>query len=139
MLKPHTSSGISHLFRPHAQATCATAAERMPGRRLGRPSLFRGLAFATLLVCVPATTFASQALAQQKNCMACHAAATRVVGPSYKEVAAKYATQKDAVNVLAERILKGSTGQWGYAPMPPNANVTLDEAKALTTWILQEK
>jgi cytochrome c len=132
MLKVHTPPDI-------AQTIEATALERMLGARSTTLSLIGRLAFASLLACAPAITFASQALAQQKNCMACHAAATRVVGPSYKEVAAKYATQDDAVNVLAERILKGSTGQWGYVPMPPNANVTPDEAKALTTWILQQK
>lgn len=132
MLKVHTPPDI-------AQTIEATALERMLGARSTTLSLIGRLAFASLLACAPAITFASQALAQQKNCMACHAAATRVVGPSYKEVAAKYATQDGAVNVLAERILKGSTGQWGYVPMPPNANVTPDEAKALTTWILQQK
>jgi len=87
----------------------------------------------------PAITFASQALAQQKNCMSCHATATRVVGPSYKEVAAKYAGQDDAANGIAERIVKGSTGRWGLMPMPANPQVTPDEAKALATWILQQK
>jgi cytochrome c len=71
--------------------------------------------------------------------MACHAAATRVVGPSYKEIATKYAGQEEAINQIAERILKGSTGRWGFVPMPPNAQVTPDEAKALTNWILQQK
>ena len=94
---------------------------------------------AALLAGAPTFAFASQALAQQKNCMTCHAASTRVVGPSYKEVAAKYAARDDAVDVLAEKILKGSTGQWGYVPMPPNANVTSDEARALATWITQQK
>jgi cytochrome c len=98
-----------------------------------------GLALASLLAGAPTITFASQTLAQQKNCMACHAISTKVVGPSYKEVAAKYAAQDDATNMLAEKILKGSTGQWGYVPMPPNANVTADQAKALATWILQQK
>lgn len=97
------------------------------------------LVLSIALAVSPAITFASQTLAQQKNCMACHAAATRVVGPSFKEIAAKYAAQDDAVNQLSERILKGSTGRWGFVPMPPNAQVTQDEAKALTTWILQQK
>lgn len=87
----------------------------------------------------PSLGFASQALAQQKNCLACHAAATRVVGPSFKEIAAKYATQDDAVAQLSERIIKGSTGRWGFVPMPPNAQVSPDESKALTEWILQQK
>ncbi|MDM0021800.1 c-type cytochrome [Variovorax saccharolyticus] len=97
------------------------------------------LALSIALAISPAITFASQGLAQQKNCMACHAAATRVVGPSFKEIAAKYATSDDAAAGLSERIIKGSTGRWGVMPMPANPQVTPDEAKALAAWILQQK
>ena len=99
------------------------------------PSFFIALALAAS----PALSVANTALAQQKNCLACHAAATRVVGPSFREIAAKYATQDDAVAQLSERIIKGSTGRWGFVPMPPNAQVSPDESKALTEWILQQK
>ncbi len=78
-------------------------------------------------------------LATAKNCMACHAVATKVVGPSYKEVAVKYAGQKDAVDKLAEKITKGSVGVWGQVPMPANPLVNAAEAKQLVTWILSTK
>jgi cytochrome c len=68
-------------------------------------------------------------LATAKNCMACHAVATKLVGPSYKDVAAKYAGQKDAVDKLAAKIVKGGAGVWGPVPMPANAQVNADEAK----------
>jgi len=77
-------------------------------------------------------------MAQKKNCLACHALDKKVVGPAYKDVAAKYAKDKDAVTKLAEKITKGSTGTWGAVPMPPNA-VTEDEAKALAKWVLTVK
>lgn len=67
-----------------------------------------------------APAFANQQLAQQKNCMACHAVDKKLVGPSYKDVAAKYAGQKDAVDKLAQKVLKGGSGAWGQVPMPAN-------------------
>ncbi|MFO1252867.1 MAG: c-type cytochrome, partial [Inhella sp.] len=78
---------------------------------------------------------ADLALAQKKNCMACHAVDKKVVGPAYKDVAAKYAKDKKAADMLAEKIIKGGKGAWGEVPMPPN-QVTADEAKKLATWIL---
>ena len=78
-------------------------------------------------------------LATAKNCMACHAVTTKLVGPSYKDVAAKYAGQKDAVDKLAAKILKGGSGVWGPVPMPANAQVSADEAKKLAAWVLTQK
>ena len=98
---------------------------------------FRMLALAAAaLVAGPA--FASADLAQKKNCMACHATDKKLVGPSYKDVAAKYAKDKDAAAKLADKITKGSTGVWGPVPMPPN-QVTADEAKQLAAWVLTIK
>ncbi|MBL8329152.1 MAG: c-type cytochrome [Rubrivivax sp.] len=82
--------------------------------------------------------FASQDLANKKGCMACHAVDKKLVGPSYKDVAAKYAKDKDAVAKLAEKIQKGSTGVWGPVPMPANS-VTADEAKTLAAWVMATK
>ena len=77
-------------------------------------------------------------LAKAKNCLACHAADTKLVGPSYKEVAAKYAGQKDAADKLAAKIKAGGVGVWGQVPMPPN-QVSDAEAKTLATWVLSIK
>ena len=82
---------------------------------------------------------ASADMAQKKNCMACHATDKKLVGPAYKDVAAKYAKEKDAVAKLSEKIQKGGSGVWGPVPMPPNTNVNADEAKALATWVLSVK
>jgi cytochrome c len=82
---------------------------------------------------------ANQELAQKKSCLACHAIGQKLVGPSYKDVAAKYADQKDAVAMLAAKIQKGGSGVWGQVPMPANPQVSADEAKQLAPWVLSIK
>jgi cytochrome c len=97
------------------------------------------LAVTTAGFTLSTSALADQALATAKNCMACHAVATKLVGPSYKDVAAKYAGQKDAVDKLSVKVIKGGAGVWGPVPMPANNQVTPDEAKKLVTWILSQK
>ncbi|HET7795384.1 MAG TPA: c-type cytochrome [Rhizobacter sp.] len=92
---------------------------------------------ASALVAGPA--FANADLAQKKNCMACHAVDKKLVGPAYQDVAAKYAGQKDAVDKLAQKVIKGGAGVWGPVPMPANTAVSDAEAKQLVTWILSLK
>ena len=77
---------------------------------------------------------ASLALAKSKACMSCHAVDKKVVGPSYKDVAAKYKGDKTAAAKLSEKVIKGGGGVWGPVPMPPNA-VTPAEAKTLVEWV----
>jgi cytochrome c len=92
------------------------------------------------LACVfAAPAFAQADLAQKKNCLACHAVDKKVLGPSYKDVAAKYAGQKDAVDKLSVKIVKGGSGVWGNIPMPANPQVNDAEAKQLVQWILTLK
>ena len=88
-------------------------------------------------VCAPA--MADLQLATAKKCMACHAADKKLVGPSYKEVAAKYAGQSDAAGKLEGKVMKGGSGVWGPVPMPANTQVNADEAKKLVAWILAQK
>ena len=82
---------------------------------------------------------ADEALAKAKNCLACHTADKKIVGPAYKDVAKKYAGQKDAEAKLVDKVLKGGKGSWGEVPMPPNATVKPDEATKLVKWILSLK
>jgi cytochrome c len=82
---------------------------------------------------------ASPDLAAKKNCVACHALDKKVIGPGYKDVAAKYAGQKDAADKLAQKIMKGGSGVWGQVPMPANPQVTEAEAKQLAAWVLTVK
>ena len=94
---------------------------------------------AVLATVVAMPGFANADLAQKKSCLACHAVDKKLVGPAYKEVAAKYAGQKDAATKLAEKIQKGGVGAWGQIPMPANPQVTPEEAKQLANWVLSLK
>jgi len=98
-------------------------------------ALFALIAAAT----VSAPVLADQALATAKNCMACHALDKKLVGPSYKDVAAKYAGDKTAADKLATKIQKGGAGVWGPVPMPANPQVSDAEAKKLAAWVLTVK
>lgn len=93
--------------------------------------------FTTLAVSTPA--LADQALATAKNCMTCHATDKKLVGPAFKDVAAKYKDDKGAVDKLAQKIVKGGSGVWGPVPMPANAQVNDGEAKKLAAWVLTVK
>ncbi|MDT8999061.1 c-type cytochrome [Paucibacter sp. APW11] len=97
------------------------------------------IAVAALAATLSAPAFANADLAKAKNCMTCHAVDKKIVGPAYKDVAAKYAKDKDATAKLAEKIIKGGSGAWGPVPMPPNTQVTPDEAKKLAAWVLTVK
>ena len=89
------------------------------------------------LAAMPA--LANLELAQKNSCTACHAVDKKLVGPAYKEVAAKYRSRKDAEAYLVKKIKEGSTGVWGPIPMPPNGTVADDEAKTLAKYILTIK
>ena len=97
--------------------------------------------FAVAAAALIAPAFAAEdmtKLAQEKNCLSCHSVANKIVGPAYKDVAKKYAGNKDAAAKLAEKVQKGGSGVWGQVPMPANS-VTPDEAKKLVAWVLSQK
>ena len=99
----------------------------------------RALMIMAAVAAVSAPAMADEALAKSKNCMACHAVDKKLVGPAYKEIAAKYAGQADAVAMLSTKVQKGGVGVWGKVPMPPNAQVNDADAKTLVEWILSLK
>jgi cytochrome c len=78
-------------------------------------------------------------LVVKKNCLACHYVDKRKYGPSFQQVAAKYAEQKNATELLARKIRRGGTGVWGYDVMPPQPQVSAAEARALATYVLSVK
>jgi cytochrome c len=88
------------------------------------------------LTAIPA--LADPKLAEKKNCLTCHNVAAKVIGPAFKDVAAKYAGQADAAPMLAGKIQKGSSGVWGVIPMPAN-DVSPTEANTLAEWVLSLK
>jgi cytochrome c len=97
------------------------------------------IAVVALSALVSNAAFANAELAKEKNCLACHAIDTKLVGPGYKEVAAKYKGDKTAEGKLVQKILKGGSGTWGPIPMPANPQVSDAEAHTLTKWILSLK
>jgi cytochrome c len=88
------------------------------------------------LAAAAAPAFANLALAQKHACTACHAVDKKIVGPSYADVAKKYAGQKDAAATLAASIKAGGAGKWGPVPMPAQAALSDADLSALATWIL---
>ena len=92
------------------------------------------LALAGTLASLPAV--ADLALATARNCMSCHNIDRKVVGPAYKDVAAKYRGDKAAQARLASKIRQGGGGVWGVVKMPANPQVNEAEANALAAWIL---
>ena len=96
---------------------------------------FAPLSFAAcLLTSLPC--IADPALAAAKNCLACHNIDKKVVGPAYKDVAAKYRGDKTAPSRLVAKVMQGGGGVWGVVKMPSNPQVTEAEAKKLVTWVL---
>ena len=82
---------------------------------------------------------ASEKLAQSSGCMTCHAVDRKVIGPGYKEIAAKYRNDKSAEAKLVKKVKAGGSGVWGSTPMPPNAHVKEDDIKTIVHWILTLK
>ena len=80
---------------------------------------------------------AAEALAQKSGCLACHSVQNKVVGPAYKDVAAKYKGDKGAEARLIAKVKAGGSGVWGPIPMPPNSPHVKDEdIKTLVQWVL---
>jgi cytochrome c len=103
---------------------------------MNRVAVFLAAA-AAASVSLPAA--ASEELAKKHACFACHATDKKLVGPSYKEVSAKYRSDKGAATALFDKVKNGGQGVWGQVPMPPNGHVPDADIKALVKWILSQK
>lgn len=89
-----------------------------------------------ILVSVSAPSFASREIASKNACMGCHAIERKIVGPSYKDIAAKYKGQPDAVDKLVKKVRVGGGGVWGAVPMPGNSRISDADSKTVIVWIL---
>jgi cytochrome c len=96
-----------------------------------------GLAFAN--GALAADPKAAEALAKNSGCLACHTVDKKLVGPSYKDIAAKYRADKNAEAGLVKKVKAGGKGVWGDVPMPPNAHVKDADIQTLVQWILSLK
>ena len=88
------------------------------------------------MLTIGAPALASEQLAKDKNCLACHATDKKLVGPAYKDIAAKYKADKNAQATLVKKVREGGVGVWGQIPMPANPQVNEQEAQALVKWVL---
>ena len=89
-----------------------------------------------LIALASASAWANADLAKKNNCLACHAADKKIVGPAYQDVAKKYAGQADAESNVIKNIKAGGSGKWGPIPMPPQPQLSDADAKALAAWVL---
>lgn len=95
------------------------------------------LLLASVVTASPAS--ASADLARSKNCIACHHAERRMIGPAFNLIAQRYANDSSAAGALADRIISGGSGNWGQMPMPPQSNLSREEAETLARWILSPR
>lgn len=95
----------------------------------------RHLAVVVAALLVSSGAFANADLARSKNCVACHHAERKMIGPAFKAIAERYANDGSAVGTLSERVRAGTSGTWSQMPMPPQP-ISPDEAEALVRWIL---
>ena len=102
--------------------------------------LLSGFVAAALVLAAPGAGAAdaakAEALAKKHNCLQCHSADKKILGPSYKDVAQKYKGNKAAQAMLVKNVKAGSKGTWGQIPMPPNDKLSDAEAAMLVGWIL---
>ncbi|CAM3138694.1 c-type cytochrome [Cupriavidus taiwanensis] len=78
----------------------------------------------------------AQEIANKNACMGCHQVDKKLVGPSYKEVAAKYKGDKNALATLSKKVKSGGSGVWGPVPMPANAALSDADLKTVVEWVL---
>jgi cytochrome c len=96
-------------------------------------------AAATALLAMSGVASADQALAQKNACMSCHGVDKKIVGPAFKEIAAKYKGDAGAQANLVEKVKVGSKGVWGQVPMPPSPQVKPEDANKIIAWVLSLK
>ena len=98
------------------------------------------LVLAAMSLLLPgAAAVADDEFYKTKNCFACHRIDRTTLGPSFKDIAARYVKVKDAEAGLAKKIREGGVGAWGQVPMPAQPQVTEAEASTLARWILELK
>jgi cytochrome c len=85
------------------------------------------------------SAYANEKLSQSSGCMTCHGVDKKIIGPGFKEIAAKYRGAKGAEADLIKKVKAGGKGVWGEIPMPPNAHVKDEDIKTLVQWVMSLK
>jgi len=99
----------------------------------------KNVTLAAILAVAALPALANEELAKKNACTACHAVDKKIVGPAFKEVAAKYRSDKTAEARLVKKVKEGGVGVWGQVPMPPNSTVSDKDIQALVKWVLSLK
>ena len=98
-----------------------------------------GLLASAMLALTALPVQASETLAEDNNCLSCHSVEEKLIGPAFKDVAAKYKGQKDAPAMLAAKVRKGGSGVWGPVKMPANPKISDKDLKAVIAWVLAQQ
>ena len=99
----------------------------------------KSVTLAAILAVAALPALANEELAKKNACTACHAVDKKIVGPAFKEVAAKYRSDKTAEARLVKKVKEGGVGVWGQVPMPPNSTVSDKDIQTLVKWVLALK
>jgi cytochrome c len=99
----------------------------------------KSVTLAAILAVAALPALANEELAKKNACTACHAIDKKIVGPAFKEVAAKYRNDKTAEAMLVKKVKEGGVGVWGQVPMPPNSTVSDKDIQTLVKWVLSLK
>jgi len=136
----NANGNIAEQVRPFGPAR-GTDTSRPPRRepvgvqRSGAPATGRGATVVAAMASTPSTATAPIDLLKANACTACHATNSRLIGPAFQDVAARYAGRADAVDYLAERIRSGGQGVWGGVPMPPQAHLEDADLRTIAAWL----
>lgn len=98
-----------------------------------------GLLLAAGFLALSQSAHADLALAQAQGCLGCHAIDHKVLGPAYKDVAARYRNDPGAPARLTRKVMAGGGGVWGTAKMPSNPQLSQEQASKLVAWVLSQK
>ena len=126
-----TEARVASSLPEHAKGSHGDLAEQ--NRAVG-PT--RGTPVATAAAAAKPAAMPVAELARRKACLSCHGVEKAVVGPAFKDVAARYKGQPDAEAKLVDKVKRGGSGAWGPLPMPPHPDLAAGDAKALVRWIL---
>jgi cytochrome c len=102
--------------------------------KLSFSNVLLGVFFATASL----SARANLELVDKNACLNCHAVDKKLVGPSFKDIAEKYKDRKDAVAYLSEKMIKGSSDVWGKIPMPAMPQLSTDDVKVMSEWIMKQ-
>jgi cytochrome c5 len=122
---------------PKAEARPAAAAAPAPAAAAPAPAA--AAAPVQTAQAAPAAGASGEQLLQKSGCVACHAVGNKLVGPSYKDVAAKYAGDKDALDRLVKKVKAGGAGVWGQIAMPPHPQLSDADLQAMVKYVLAQK